>query len=74
MKSKGVNYKIEEPCHADWDQMKPEVKGRFCESCSETVVDFSKLSDFSIVTYLENNKHQSVCGRFEEKQLEKTYF
>ncbi|WP_341902675.1 hypothetical protein [Fluviicola taffensis] len=73
MKSKGVNYKIEEPCHADWGQMKPEVKGRFCELCSKTVVDFSKMSDFSIVTYLENNKHQSVCGRFEEKQLEKTY-
>lgn len=73
MKPKKVNYKIEEPCHADWDQMKPEAKGRFCESCSKTVVDFSSMSDFSIVNYLENNKDQSVCGRFEEKQLDRTY-
>jgi len=73
MKPKKVNYKIEEPCHEDWDQMKPEAKGRFCDSCSKTVVDFSSMSDFSIVNYLENNKNQSVCGRFEEKQLDRTY-
>lgn len=73
MKPKKVNYKIEEPCQEDWDQMQPEAKGRFCSSCSKTVVDFSRMSDFSIVNYLENNKNQSVCGRFEEKQLDKTY-
>lgn len=73
MKPKKINYQIEEPCHADWDQMKPEAQGRFCSSCSKTVVDFSTMSDFSIVNYLENNKHQSVCGRFAEDQLAKTY-
>ncbi len=73
MKPKKINYKIEDPCHADWDQMKPETQGRFCSSCSKTVVDFSTMSDFSIVNYLENNKHQSVCGRFAEDQLDKTY-
>lgn len=73
MKPKKINYRIEEPCHADWDQMKPEAQGRFCSSCSKTVVDFSTMSDFSIVNYLENNKHQSVCGRFGEDQLAKTY-
>jgi len=73
MKPKKVNYQIEEPCHEDWDQMEPEAKGRFCSSCSKTVVDFSNMSDFSIVNYLENNKNQSVCGRFEEKQLDRTY-
>lgn len=73
MKPKKINYQIEEPCHADWDQMKPETQGRFCSSCSKTVVDFSTMSDFSIVNYLESNKHQSVCGRFAEDQLAKTY-
>ncbi|WP_343637251.1 hypothetical protein [Fluviicola sp.] len=73
MKPKKIHYQIEEPCHADWDQMKPEAQGRFCSSCSKTVVDFSAMSDFSIVNYLENNKHQSVCGRFTEAQLDKTY-
>lgn len=73
MKPKKINYRIEEPCHADWDQMKPEAQGRFCSSCNKTVVDFSTMSDFSIVNYLEDNKHQSVCGHFGEDQLAKTY-
>ena len=73
MKPKKIHYQIEEPCHADWDQMKPEAKGRFCSECSKTVVDFSGMSDFSIVNYLESHKHQSVCGRFTETQLDKTY-
>lgn len=73
MKPKKINYQIEEPCHANWDEMKSEAQGRFCSSCSKTVVDFSTMSDFSIVNYLENNRHQSVCGRFAEDQLAKTY-
>lgn len=74
MKPKKINYQIEDPCHADWDQMKPEAQGRFCSSCSKTVVDFSTMSDFSIVNYLESHRNQSVCGRFTEAQLEKTYW
>lgn len=73
MKAKTIKYTIEEPCHEDWNQMKPEAKGRFCESCSKTVVDFSSMSDFSIVSYLEGKKHESVCGRFRPDQMEKSY-
>lgn len=73
MKAKKVKYTIEEPCHEDWYQMKPEAKGRFCSSCSKTVVDFSSMSDFSIVSYLEGKKNESVCGRFRPDQMEKTY-
>ncbi len=73
MKTKTIKYTIEEPCHEDWNQMKPEAKGRFCEACSKTVVDFSSMSDFSIVTYLEEKKHESVCGRFRPDQMERSY-
>jgi hypothetical protein len=73
MKTKIIKYAIEEPCHADWNEMKPEAKGRFCESCSKTVVDFSSMSDFSIVNYLEGKKNESVCGRFRPDQMDKTY-
>lgn len=73
MKAKTIKYTIEEPCHEDWNQMKPEAKGRFCEACSKTVVDFSSMSDFSIVSYLEGKKHESVCGRFRPDQMEKSY-
>lgn len=73
MKMKSVKYSIEDPCHEDWDQMKPEAKGRFCEACSKTVVDFSSMSDFSIVSYLEAKKNEAVCGRFRPDQMNKTY-
>lgn len=73
MKAKTVTYTIEEPCHEDWANMKPEAKGRFCEACSKTVVDFSSMLDFSIVNYMSGKKDESVCGRFRPEQMEKTY-
>ncbi len=73
MKKKLIKYSIEEPCHEDWNRMKPEEKGRFCESCSKTVVDFSSMSDFSIVSYLEGRKNEAVCGRFRPDQMDRTY-
>ncbi len=73
MKKKLIKYSIEEPCHEDWSQMKPEAKGRFCGSCSKTVVDFSSMSDFAIVNYLEGKKNESVCGRFRPDQMDKFY-
>jgi hypothetical protein len=73
MKAKTIRYSIEEPCHEDWGKMKPEAKGRFCESCSKIVVDFSSMSDFSIVSYLERKKNESVCGRFRPDQMDKFY-
>lgn len=73
MKAKLIKYTIEEPCHEDWNQMRQEEQGRFCSSCSKTVVDFSSMSDFSIVNYLEGKKNESVCGRFRPDQMEKAY-
>lgn len=73
MKKKMIQYQIAEPCHEDWNQMLPEAKGRFCSSCSKTVVDFSSMSDFSIVSYLEGKKSGSVCGRFRPDQMERNY-
>jgi hypothetical protein len=53
--------------------MKPEAKGRFCDFCSKTVVDFSSMSDFSIVNYMTGKKDEAVCGRFRPEQMDKTY-
>jgi hypothetical protein len=33
-----------EPCHADWDRMKPEERGRFCESCRKPVHDLTQYT------------------------------
>lgn len=53
--------------------MVPETSGRFCGSCEKTVVDFTGMSDFSIVNYLESHKSEKVCGRFTKPQLDRVY-
>ncbi len=66
------NYKITipEPCHENWQKMTPNEKGRFCASCSKTVVDFTKKSTEEIQEYLIRNKEKRVCGHFYKKQLD----
>lgn len=73
MKAKAINYSIQNPCDESWNEMLPQASGRFCGACEKSVIDFTGMSDFSIVNYLESNKGQSVCGRFTEDQLAKTY-
>lgn len=73
MKSTTVRYAIQDPCDKKWNDMQPEKQGRFCGSCEKSVVDFTNMSDFSIVSYLENHKHDKVCGRFTKPQLERVY-
>jgi hypothetical protein len=70
--SKTFKLKVAEPCHEDWQNMSPNAKGRYCQSCAKTVVDFSIMTDAEIVSFFKN-KPQNVCGRFTDKQLEKQY-
>jgi hypothetical protein len=70
--SKIFKLKVAKPCHEDWQNMSPNAKGRHCQSCAKTVVDFSIMTDAEIVSFFKN-KPQNVCGRFAEKQLEKQY-
>jgi hypothetical protein len=63
-------YRIElnEPCHENWNRMTPNEKGRFCQSCSKTVIDFSQQTDTEIIRFIEANQGQ-LCGRFQPSQL-----
>lgn len=60
------NYKltIPKPCNENWNKMTPDEKGRFCSSCSKTVVDFTKKSTKEIQDYLIEKNGQRVCGHF----------
>lgn len=49
--------------------MQPEETGRFCSSCSKTVVDFSNKTDAEIRDLLLEQRHQKVCGHFKKTQL-----
>lgn len=69
MKNPVYKIQIPEPCHEDWNNMQPDAKGRFCNSCSKSVVDFSNMSDTQIQDYLLRYKDQKVCGHFKSTQV-----
>ncbi|CAM1362291.1 energy transducer TonB [Tenacibaculum xiamenense] len=68
--NKHFKLTIPKPCHENWNEMRPNEKGRFCSSCAKTVVDFTQFSDKQVQEYLLNNRKQKVCGHFYRKQLD----
>lgn len=67
-----TNFKISvpKPCHEDWNAMTPDQTGRFCNSCSKSVVDFSSMKAAEIQKYFIQNQGQKICGRFKTEQLD----
>jgi len=61
---------VPKPCHKNWDQMKPTENGRFCESCSKNVVDFTNMDRSKIQEYFLQNKAEQTCGRFNAHQVD----
>lgn len=63
------NFKITipEPCHENSDKMTPKDNGRFCLSCSKTVVDFTTMLPEEIQQYFIS--HKNVCGKLKSEQL-----
>ncbi len=68
----GKFYKISipKPCHEDWNTMTPSEKGRFCDSCAKTVIDFTTMSSLHIQDFLAENQNQKICGHFKKTQLD----
>ncbi|EPR70092.1 hypothetical protein ADIWIN_3955 [Winogradskyella psychrotolerans RS-3] len=61
---------IPKPCHEDWSEMTSNEKGRFCQSCSKSVIDFTRMPQQDIQDYLVSNSGAKICGRFKVSQLE----
>lgn len=61
---------IPNPCNENWDEMTPKDNGRFCLSCTKTVVDFTAMLPEEIQHYFISNQNKSVCGRFKKSQLD----
>jgi hypothetical protein len=68
-----TKYRIEipKPCHENWDQMTPNATGRFCGSCTKSVVDFTNKTSTEIQHYFAENKGKSICGRLKNEQVQK---
>ncbi|MDO7845204.1 carboxypeptidase-like regulatory domain-containing protein [Hymenobacter sp. M29] len=58
------------PCPESWAAMTPTATGRHCASCQETVVDFTRMSEAEVVTFLRQYPAVS-CGRFRNDQLDR---
>ncbi|MES2764026.1 MAG: T9SS type A sorting domain-containing protein [Bacteroidota bacterium] len=69
MKTPNFIVRIPEPCHEDWNKMEPDAKGKFCNSCSKSVFDFSNKTDIEIKDILLEYKDQKVCGHFKKSQV-----
>jgi hypothetical protein len=61
---------IENPCNKNWNAMPANQKGRFCDSCSNTVIDFTKMKHPEIENYfIQNSDSKSICGRYKSTQV-----
>jgi hypothetical protein len=61
---------IPEPCTQNWEEMTSQENGRFCLSCSKTVIDFSIMSSDAIQHFFIQNQNKKICGRFKNEQLD----
>lgn len=61
---------IPEPCDENWDTMTPKDNGRFCMSCSKTVVDFTTMLPDEVQHFFVQNQNTNICGRFKKSQLD----
>ncbi len=61
---------IPKPCHENWSKMIPDENGRFCISCSKTVVDFTSMMPEEIQHFFIQNQNKKICGRFNNSQLD----
>ena len=50
--------------------MTSKENGRFCLSCSKTVIDFTKMLSDEIQLFFIQNQNNRICGRFRKTQLD----
>jgi hypothetical protein len=62
------DIEIPEPCHAEWDAMRPEEKGRFCLDCRKTVHDLSAMTKPEAQDFLHRTACADICVSFEHHE------
>ena len=70
MATNSLMLSIPNPCSENWNNMTPQEKGRFCDTCQKCVVDFTALSDAAVLDYFNKNNGK-ICGLFHKRQLDR---
>ena len=68
MKQQSIRISIPQPCHESWESMDATACGAFCHSCQKEVVDFTTMTDSSVISYQES--HPIGCGKFRNDQID----
>ena len=69
---KVLNFHIANPCQENWNEMTPNIEGRFCDRCTKTVIDFTNMQQDTIQDYIKKNQTKSICARIKQKMINKT--
>ncbi|MFL5774290.1 MAG: T9SS type A sorting domain-containing protein [Flavisolibacter sp.] len=67
---KKIHLSITEPCHEKWNEMTPCEKGKFCNSCQKTVIDFSNMNDRQLAEFFKKPV-SNICGHLHSDQLDR---
>jgi CarboxypepD_reg-like domain len=70
MATNSLMLSIPNPCSENWNNMTPQEKGRFCDTCQKCVVDFTAMTDAAVLDYFNKNNGK-ICGRFDKRQLDR---
>jgi CarboxypepD_reg-like domain len=70
MATNSLMLSIPNPCSENWNNMTPQEKGRFCDTCQKCVVDFTTVTDAAVLDYFNKNNGK-ICGRFDKRQLDR---
>lgn len=68
MEEKINNAKLSFTCNQDWNSMKSEDDGRFCDTCKKKVYDMTDKNAAYFIKIMQENSDK-VCGRFSNEQL-----
>jgi hypothetical protein len=60
---------IPQPCAQPWAAMSPTAAGRHCATCATEVVDFTRMSNDEILTFLARRKGEHICANAHVAQL-----
>ena len=70
---KKFTLEIKSPCSENFDKMKPNLDGSFCNSCAKNVIDLSRKTNSEVARFISENKDKSICARLKTSQLDEEF-